>query len=113
MNTPHARKYPHPGAAVRLSEQLLTTFDNWFCSTAGVWHTLFIVIAIVILERIFPGLDPGMFALMVWLTIYSGVTQPALAHTGRESADRIEAMEQHMEQILEHIEATLAPRETR
>lgn len=73
-----------------LSDRLLAAFDRWFSSAAGVYQTLVAVVAVVGFERVFPHLDPSMFALMAWLTIYSAVTQPALAHTAATSARRLE-----------------------
>ncbi|MFE2998683.1 hypothetical protein ACFXG4_27230 [Nocardia sp. NPDC059246] len=61
---------------------LLTAFDRWFASAAGVWQTFAVTVVIVILERVFPHVDPNGFWLLYVLTIYSGITQPALAHVG-------------------------------
>ncbi len=96
-----------PQRIIACSDRALSAFDDWFCSAAGVWQTAVIVVGIVIAERIFPHLDPGMFALMVWLTIYSGVTQPALAHTGRESAERLEELARQIERLLEREEGEI------
>jgi hypothetical protein len=71
---------------------VLLAFNQWFGSRPGVWQTLLVVGTFVVLERLFPRIDPSMFALMAWLTIYSAVTQPALALAGRLSAERLERL---------------------
>jgi hypothetical protein len=76
----------------RLADRVLLAFNQWFGSRPGVWQTLLVVGAFVVLERLFPRVDPSMFALMVWLTIYSAVTQPALALAGRLSSERLERL---------------------
>lgn len=67
------------------------------------------------------GLDPHAFALMAALTVYSAITQPALAHAGQQSAERLdtalarlEGLEQQIvdleRQILERLPAKRARR---
>lgn len=71
---------------------LLTAFDRWFASSAGVWQTFAVTVVIVVLERVFPHVDPNGFWLLYVLTIYSGITQPALAHVGTESNKLLHAV---------------------
>lgn len=96
----------------RLSLLLLNKFNNWFVSDGGVWQTLLVCLAVVVLEQIFPRVDPNHFAVLYVLTVYSGVTQPALARAGRVAGEqqqqlleRIEALEEQNAEILGHLTA--------
>lgn len=84
-----------------LTDRALLWFDAWFSSKAGVYQTLLVTLAIVIAEQLWPAFDPHGFAVLYLLTVYSAVTQPALANTGRQSADRIEQILTAMEALLE------------
>jgi hypothetical protein len=75
-------------------DRLLTHFDKWFTSGAGVWQTLIVCSAIVIIEIIWPTLDPHGFVILYALTVYSAVTQPALAHAGAETSEQIRVLEE-------------------
>lgn len=70
----------------------LKRFATWFASAGGVWQTAWITIGLVAVETFNRHLDPHGFWLLYALTVYSAVTQPALAYTGNESAAKIEAM---------------------
>lgn len=83
----------------RLTDWALRWFDRWFTSAGGVWQTLLIVLGIVAVETFFPRVDPHMFLLMAWLTIYSAVTQPALAHANAEQSEQIVGLEQQILQL--------------
>ena len=63
----------------------LARFTEWFGSGGGVWQTLVVTTALLLLELVFPNVDKHSFWLLLILTLYSGVTQPALAHAGAES----------------------------
>jgi hypothetical protein len=63
----------------------LARFTKWFGSGGGVWQTLVVTTALLLLELVFPNVDKHSFWLLLILTLYSGVTQPALAHAGAES----------------------------
>ena len=95
------------GKDTSLGNTMLAAFDRWFASTAGVYQTLLLVLAAVIAEQIWPQLDPSSILLLYWLTVYSAVTQPALAHTGKASADRLQALEQDIDTVLHHVETLL------
>lgn len=82
----------------KLSTWLLDRFNQWFCSGGGVWQTALVTATIVFLEASGALNDPHGFWLLYWLTVYSAVTQPALAHSGRVSAE-------HVEMLLDRIEA--------
>ena len=95
-------------------EKLLFRFDRWFTSGAGVWQTLFVCIAICIVELGWPDLDPHYFYLLAVLTIYSAVTQPALAQAGAVTTEQIRIMEERQAkeiieigQVLDDIHAIL------
>lgn len=81
-----------------MSTWLLESFNRWFTSGGGVWHTLLITVGVVVLEVTNPHVDPHGFWLLYWMTIYSAVTQPALAHAGAVSAA-------HTEELLSRIAA--------
>ncbi|UXA06599.1 hypothetical protein KXD96_28100 (plasmid) [Mycobacterium sp. SMC-2] len=73
--------------------RLLELFNRWFCSAPGVWHTLLAASLMVLIELVVdPGLDPHGFWLLYVLTIYSAVTQPALAYVAAKSAKRTDAI---------------------
>ena len=72
---------------------LLELFNRWFCSAPGVWHTLLAASVVVLIELVVdPGIDPHGFWLLYVLTIYSAVTQPALAYVAAKSAQRTDAI---------------------
>lgn len=66
--------------------QAIERFAAWFQSAAGVWQTTAITLGVVALEFLDPRLDPHGFWLLYWLTVYSAVTQPALAYVGAVAA---------------------------
>lgn len=81
---------------------MLARFARWFASAAGVWQTLGLVVAVVVLELLHAVRDDHGFWLLYWLTVYSAVTQPLLAFSNRrdtqkadETLSRIEAKEDH------------------
>lgn len=85
----------------------LDLFNSWFTSDAGVWHTAVITLGIVGVEIGFPNLDPHGFWLLYWLTVYSALTQPALARAGRVAGEqqekalaKIEALEQQVATLI-------------
>lgn len=94
-------------------ERSLSAFNRWFASAPGVLQTFLLVIAVVVYERIFPHADEHGFWLLYWLTVYSAVTQPALAYIARKSGDDHEASDERQEQILRHLAAILEHMESR
>ena len=82
-----------------LSAWLLEKFNHWFCSGGGVWQTAMITIAIVALEASRVLHDTHGFWLLYWLTVYSAVTQPALAHAGAVNEQRIEQLLTRIEEL--------------
>ena len=76
---------------VNLCDRALNRFAVWFASAGGVWQTLLAVMAIVLFEYFYPDVDPSGILLMFWLTIYSGITQPALAYVNDQAGLRTNA----------------------
>lgn len=90
-------------------KRLLGAFTEWFQSAGGVWQTTVAVLAVVVVELADRSLDPHAFVLMAVLTVYSAVTQPALAYGNARAAEqadtaleRIEKVERHIEALLDH-----------
>lgn len=73
-------------------DRLLNRFTRWFCSKGGVWQTTGATLAVVAVEVSDRALDPHAFVLMAVLTVYSAITQPALAYSGQTSAARTEEL---------------------
>lgn len=93
----------------------LLSFTLWFCSRGGVWQTALLVVTIAIAELVDPSLDPHGFWLLWALTVYSAITQPALAFAGalsaaklEEAVGRIAALEEAVEALEERNGAMLA-----
>jgi len=68
-----------------LHHKALARFTEWFGSGGGVIQTFAVTVLVVVLELAFPRVDPHGFWLLFWMTIYSAVTQPALAYSGAKS----------------------------
>jgi hypothetical protein len=68
-----------------MHERILRAFARWFASGAGVWQTFLVTVAVVIAEFACPDMDPSGFWLLFWFTIYSGITQPALAYVSQQA----------------------------
>lgn len=81
-----------------MSGWLLEKFNRWFCSAGGVWQTMIVTVGLVVAEASGLLRDQHGFWLLYWLTVYSAVTQPALAHSGARSAAA-------MEEVLARLEA--------
>ena len=75
-----------------MTRRLLERFTRWFCSSGGVWQTTVVVLAVVAVECADRSLDPHAFVLMAVLTVYSAITQPALAYSGAVAADRTDTV---------------------
>ena len=82
-------------------QTVLYRFDKWFSSGAGVWQTLAVCFAICIIEIVWPHLDPHYFYLLAILTIYSAITQPALAHNGAATSEEIRKIALDIKKIAE------------
>lgn len=90
-------------------DHLLARFNEWFSSPQGVWQTLGVTAIIVAAELAFPQLDPHGFWLLYWVTIYSAITQPALAFSGAHNDARLSTLEirelDELNAIQEHMAA--------
>lgn len=93
-------------------KRVLDAFNDWFCSDAGTVQTLAVCLAVVAVELADPRLDPHAFLLMAVLTVYSAVTQPALARAGRTSAAKQETLLQHIADLEERIDRIVEHKET-
>lgn len=82
---------------------LLDHFTHWFCSQGGVWQTGAITALIVVGEASGFIHDQHGFWLLYWLTVYSAVTQPMLAHSGAESAKHMETLIVRVESLEETV----------
>ena len=80
-------------------DKYMRRFSDWFASPAGVLETFIVTIGVVIIEHIFPRLDPNGFLLLYWLTVYSGVTQNILAYASNVSADKSETVLMSIQQL--------------
>lgn len=90
-----------------MSRRVLERFTAWFCSPGGVWQTTLVVLAVVAVELCDRSLDPHAFLLMAVLTVYSAVTQPALAFSNELSAAQMEAMLDKIERLEERLVAAI------
>lgn len=81
---------------------VLDRFARWFSSGPGVWQTAVVTLAVVAVELSDRSLDPHAFVLMAVLTVYSAITQPALAYSGAIQARQMEEMIAHLEALLDH-----------
>lgn len=91
-----------------LDAWIMDRFNGWFCSAAGVRQTFLITMSVVVVEHVFPHLDPSGFLLLYWLTVYSGITQPALAYSAAVSARTTAALEARMLAMEEQVLSELA-----
>lgn len=87
--------------------RFIRRFNDWFSSDAGVIQTVLVTVLIVAVELAFPRLDPHGFYLLFWLTVYSAITQPALANTGRHSDEALERLEKHQMEQQDRMEARM------
>ncbi|MDY0113710.1 MAG: hypothetical protein RBS21_05475 [Corynebacterium sp.] len=100
---------------MRWRDRVLDAFSSWFASAAGVYQTTVATFAIVLIEVVRPDLDQHGFWLLYWLTVYSAVTQPALAYVGRKSMElltvvlnRIAEMVGQLHEILREVREVLS-----
>lgn len=96
----------------RLEWKALDAFTRWFASGGGVYQTFFVTAAVVVVELADRRLDPHAFGLMAILTVYSAVTQPALAFSGTRAAqsadERAEALEERLSAIEQKLDGIAA-----
>ncbi|GAA4399607.1 hypothetical protein GCM10023147_37200 [Tsukamurella soli] len=79
----------------------LDGFAAWFASAAGVLQTFVVTITIFVVEVWKPNLDPQHFLFLLWLTIYSGVTQPILAFVSSRDSRAAASKMEHVLQLEE------------
>lgn len=81
---------------------VIDSFTEWFCSRGGVWQTGLATLAVVAVELFDRRLDPHAFVLMAVLTVYSAITQPALAYAGAQAAEQNEILLKRLATLLDH-----------
>ena len=92
----------------RWQDSALAWFDEWFASAACVWQTLLVCVAIVVVEIVWPSVDPHYFFLLFILTVYSAITQPALAQSNALASDKLEEVLTELQTIISRQAAIIA-----
>lgn len=93
---------PHPHRWLKsVEDRAIQRFTRWFVSEGGVYQTFLITMAVVIFEAVDRAIDPHAFLLMAILTVYSAITQPALAFATGRDADRLLARIDELETKLD------------
>ncbi|TDH56708.1 hypothetical protein E2F47_06145 [Mycobacterium eburneum] len=77
---------------MKIATRILEAFNRWFASTAGVWQTFLFTVGVLVWEFCDPTADPHGFWLLFALTVYSGITQPILAHVAAKAARNTDRM---------------------
>lgn len=88
-------------------QKALVSFDNWFTSPECVWQTLFVCILICVIEIVWPTLDPHYFYLLAILTLYSAVTQPALAQSSAATTRQLQTLIERQANIMKMMQKEL------
>lgn len=81
-------------------QRLIDAFSRWFSSSVSVWQTTAVVLLWVGVEVAQPQLDPHGFLVLYVLTVYSAVTQPALAYAANQSTAAAQTTMRAQEQLL-------------
>jgi hypothetical protein len=71
----------------RIDEKLINAFCDWFNSIPAFKQQAIFMAVWLVAVIIKPDLDPNMFHLMAFLTVYSAITQPLLAINGGRTND--------------------------
>lgn len=90
-----------------LADAGLIRFTEWFQSSGGVWQTFMVVLAVTVLELSKPSIDPHAFILMAVLTVYSGITQPALAYGNAVSSMKLDEAISKLDDVMRNVNRTL------
>lgn len=72
-------------------DAVLGRFADWFQSNAGVKQCFVFFTSGVIVELIWPGLDPNHFWYLFVCTYWSAFTCNALANSSKRDADAVQA----------------------
>ena len=91
-----------------LHHRILARFTEWFGSGGGVWQTFAVTIIVTAVELTCPSVDPHGYWLLFWMTLYSGVTQPALAYSGAKSQELLHEVLSNQGKMLARIEHMLS-----
>lgn len=84
----------------------MDVFARWFASRAGVLQTTATCVVLVVLEYVFPSVDPHGFWLLFYLTVYSAVTQPVLAYVARKDGAENKIILERLAGIEREVKAT-------
>lgn len=68
-----------PFVNTKADEKWIGAFVDWFGSVPGFKQQMLFMLGWVVIAIVYPSIDPNMMHLMVFLTIYSGITQPMIA----------------------------------
>lgn len=99
----------YPIRATKNDDRFIGVFSDWFGSIVGFKQQTMFMMGWTLIAIVFPVVDPNMLHLMVFLTIYSGITQPVLALGNTKTAElmmtllrnNVHQMEA-MKKIIEH-----------
>jgi hypothetical protein len=83
----------------------LKRFARWFASASGVWQTATLVLAWYVAEASGFIHDNQHFQMMVWLTIFSAVTQNILAYSNRQDTEQGDLILAELRAVMQRIEA--------
>jgi hypothetical protein len=83
---------------------MLRRFARWFASASGVWQTALIVLVWYVAEATGFIHDDQHFQMMVWLTIFSAVTQNVLAYANRQDTEQGDKILAEIQAIASRIE---------
>ena len=89
------------------AEKRINGFTDWFGSVPGFKQQMTFMLGWVLIAIVFPRIDPNMFHLMAFLTIYSGVTQPLLAIQNARSGYMMVKMLQSQQNQLRAMQAMI------
>jgi FtsH-binding integral membrane protein len=91
--------------------RLLDWFNDWFSSRAGVIQVFLLSVVAVILEIVFPHVDPNRFWLLFICTVWSFFTQNALAYSSRTSGEEVARRLAAVMELEAEIDSRLTPKE--
>lgn len=89
-------------------ETWIKGFVNWFGSIPGFKQQMAFMLGWVLIAIFYPVIDPNAMHLMVFLTVYSGITQPMIAiqnaYSGYMNVQLLKANQIQMEAMKSMIE---------
>lgn len=88
-------------------EVVINSFSDWFGSVPGFKQQMVFMLGWTAIAVFYPAIDPNMFHLMAFLTLYSGLTQPLLAIQNARSGYLMVKMIQTQQNQIGAIQAML------